>query len=184
MFTQVTFPRIVAAAVGLALLLFAIGWVTREDPAQKPYLAFTGGGFVFNFRLAEAFYGFTVQVQKPLQTGSIIEAEFENPEGGAPIVVSERVNARTTRYGLRSPGVRGVEAGKPYKVVVSLYDYRHEDLLERHEREYSSKIASTVLPEKALTTGPGYHRNPDAEETKAVGRAEFPKAGDQTVPTE
>jgi hypothetical protein len=166
MIGKITFPRVIAAAVGLALVLFAIGWMSREDPSQKPYLQFTGGGFILNYRLAEAFYGFSVQVQKPLRTGSIIEAEFEDPQGGPPLVVSERVNARTTRYGMRSPGVKGVEAGRPYKVVVSLYDYRGETLIERHEREYSSRIASSTLPEKALTVGPGYHRNREGREAE------------------
>ena len=164
MLRQLSFERIVIAAVAFAVVLFALGWLSREDPADKPYLEFLGGGFVFNYRVGEAFYGFTVKVQKPLKVGSIIEAEFEDPAGGVPHVVSKRVHARTTRYSLRSPRVTGVEADKPYKVLVRLYDFRHEEVIEQHERQYSSRIASDIVPEKPLTVGPGYHRNPELAE--------------------
>ncbi len=159
--------RVVAAAVGLVAVLFAIGFAFREDPAEKPFLNFAGGGFIFNYRVAEVFYGFTVYVTKPLQSGSIIEAEFENPRDGSPMVVSTRVNPRTTKYALHSPNVRGVKAGKPYKVVVSLYDFRHEKLIERHEKTYASQISDEIVPERPLTIGPGYHIPPDQVGRKA-----------------
>lgn len=153
--------RVVAAAVGLVVVLLGVGLAFREDPAEKPFLNFAGGGFIFNYRVAEVFYGFTVHVTKPLQSGSIIEAEFENPKDGSRIVVSTRVNPRTTRYSLHTPSVRGVKAGKPYKVVVSLYDFRHQTLIERHEKTYASQISDDIVPERPLTIGPGYHIPPD-----------------------
>lgn len=152
---------IVGFLVAAIAILFAIGWMTREDPAEKPYLNILGGGFIFNYRVADAFYGFTAHVQKPLASGSIIEAEFENPQGGDPLVVSVRTNARTTRYALRTPNLRGIVAGKPYRVTIRLYDFRHETLLESHERSYVSQLSSEIVPEKPLTVGPGYHRNPE-----------------------
>jgi len=162
MLKRVSASHFLIAGIALATVLFAIGWLTREDPAEKPYLSILGGGFIFNYRVADAFYGFTVQVEKPVASGSIIEAEFENPLGGKAFVVEQRTNARTTRYALRSPNLRGIEAGKPYHVAIRLYDFRHETLIEKHERTYTSQISSTVVPEKPLTVGPGYHRNPEA----------------------
>jgi hypothetical protein len=162
-FRFLRFEVLASVIVALAIGLFAVGWLTREDPAEKPFLNILGGGFIFNYRVADAYYGFTAQVQKPLTSGSIIEAEFENPQGGDPFVVSVRTNARTTRYALRSPNLRGVKAGQPYRVAIRVYDFRHEQLIESHERTYTSQLSSEIVPEKPLTVGPGYHRNPDAE---------------------
>jgi hypothetical protein len=161
MLRRISFVHVVGAAVLAVAALFALGWASRKDPAEKPYLAIAGGGFIFNYRVADVFYGFTAYVQKPLEVGSIIEAEFEDPGGGPPITTSTRVNARTTKYSLRTPTVRGVEAGKPYKVTIRLYDYRHETLIETHEKTYVSKIADTIVPDRPLTIGPGYHRPPE-----------------------
>ena len=52
-----------------------------EDP-DKPFLEFAGGGFIYNYRLATADYGFVVRVVKKLPTDTIIEAELEDPAGG------------------------------------------------------------------------------------------------------
>src|SRR5690606_40787351 len=95
--------RLLAAAVAFCIVLFAIGWTMREDPSDKPYLKILGGGFMFNYREAEVFYGFTALVERPLASGSIIEAEFENPGGGESLVVFERVSTMTDTYALRSP---------------------------------------------------------------------------------
>lgn len=158
-----SFRNIIIAALALCAVLFAVGWFTREDPADAPYLKILGGGFMFNYREAEIFYGFTAQVVRPLASGSIIEATFEDPAGGAPLVVSERVSTMTDRYALRTPPVRGVEAKKPYRVDIRVYDRTKTTLLWQEEHSYASQIADTVVPEKPLTIGPGYHRNPELE---------------------
>jgi len=158
-----SFRNIIIAALALCMVLFAVGWFTREDPADAPYLKILGGGFMFNYREAEIFYGFTAQVVRPLASGSIIEARFDDPAGGAPLVVSERVSTMTDRYALRTPPVRGVEAKKPYRVEIRVYDRTKTTLLWQEEHSYASQIADTVVPEKPLTIGPGYHRNPELE---------------------
>ncbi|MDJ1465269.1 hypothetical protein [Nitratireductor sp. GZWM139] len=158
-----SFRNIIIAALALCAVLFAVGWFTREDPADAPYLKILGGGFMFNYREAEIFYGFTAQVVRPLASGSIIEATFEDPAGGAPLVVSERVSTMTDRYALRTPPVRGVEAKKPYRVEIRVYDRTKTTLLWQEEHSYASQITDTVVPEKPLTIGPGYHRNPELE---------------------
>lgn len=153
--------RLLAAAVAFCIVLFAIGWTMREDPSDKPYLKILGGGFMFNYREGEVFYGFTAVVTRPLASGSIIEAEFENPAGGAPFVVSERVSTMTDRYALRSPPIRGVEEGKPYHVAIRVYDREKEQLLWTTTRDYKSQISDEVVPDKPLVVGPGYALNPD-----------------------
>lgn len=153
--------KVLGIAVSLCAVLFAIGWFSREDPASQPYLKIMGGGFMFNYRNAEIFYGFTAQVVRPLASGSIIEASFEDPAGGRPHLVSERVSTMTDRYSLRSPPIRGVEAGKPYQVAIKVYDRERKQLLWEGDRSYKSQISDRVVPHKPLTVGPGYHRNPE-----------------------
>src|SRR5690606_8662269 len=151
--------RLLAAAVAFCIVLFAIGWTMREDPSDKPYLKILGGGFMFNYREGEVFYGFTAVVTRPRARGSIIEAEFENPAGGEPFVVSERVSTMTDRYALRSPPIRGVEEGKPYQVAIRVYDREKEDLLWTTTRDYKSQISDEVVPDKPLVVGPVYALN-------------------------
>lgn len=156
-----TVGRVLTVLAVLFILLFAIGWILREDPADKPYLTVLGGGFVFNYRVSDVFYGFTAQVEKPLATGAIVEVSFENPAGGPPLVVSKRVSARSNRYSFSSPSVRGVEAGKPYHVVIRIYDRRRKELIWTKELDFKSQVSDDIIPEKPLTVGPGYTPNPD-----------------------
>ncbi|WP_309083509.1 hypothetical protein [Chelativorans sp.] len=153
--------KVLGAALALCTLLFAVGWLTREDRSNEPYLKIMGGGFMFNYRTADVYYGFTAVVSRPLASGSIIEASFEDPGGGPPHLVSERVSTMTDRYSLRSPPIRGVEAGKPYRVAIKVYDREHKQLIWQTERSYRSQISDTIVPDKPLTVGPGYHRNPE-----------------------
>ena len=58
--------------LGIQLQLSGCG----EDSA-KPYVEFAGGGFIFNYRTANHYYGFVVRQKKPLPAGSKLEARFE-----------------------------------------------------------------------------------------------------------
>lgn len=157
---QFSLSRLIAAGVGLVAVLFAVGWATRQDPAEAPYLKILGGGFMFNYRVADVYYGFTAAVMRPLPTGSIIEAAFEDPAGGPAHVVRQRVGTDTERYALRSPPVRGVQAGKPYHVDIRVFDREESAVLWRHGLDFKSQIDDTVVPDQPLTVGPGYHRPP------------------------
>lgn len=161
MATLLSPSRLVAATIVVLAVLFAVGWATRQDPADKPVLDILGGGFIFNYRIADIHYGFTAVVQRPLESGSIIEARFENPAGGEELVVRERVSPMTDRYTFRSPPVRGVEAGRPYRVAIRVLDRRETAELWSTAREFTSQISDSNMPEKPLTIGPGYAKNPD-----------------------
>lgn len=157
-----------AAALLLLIPLFAVGWLTREDPGERAYLRIVGGGFIFNYRVADVYYGFTAIVQRPLPTGSVVEAEFEDPGGGAAHLVRQRIGgAEMTRLSLRSPPVRGVEAGKPYHVDIRVLDRDEAHVLWSHATEFRSQISDDVVPDVPLTIGPGYMRNPQADKRKA-----------------
>ncbi|MCO5156732.1 MAG: hypothetical protein M9945_08260 [Aquamicrobium sp.] len=163
MLERLTPARLLAAACALLVPLFVLGWLTREDPAEKPWLQVMGGGFIFNYRVADVYYGFTAAVMRPLPTGTIVEAAFEDPAGGPPHVVRQRVGgAEMTRLALRSPPVRGVEAGRDYAVSLRVLDREDEHLLWSRDLAFRSNISDTVVPDVPLTIGPGYTRNPAA----------------------
>jgi len=152
--------RLVIACIALLAVLFAIGFATREDMAEKPYLRIAGGGFIFNYRLADNHYGFTAVVSRPLESGAIIEAAFENPAGGPPLMVRERVSAMTNSYALRSPPLKGIAAHKPYKVHVRVLDREGRREIWSRDLQYASQIGDEEMPDQPLTVGPGYARNP------------------------
>lgn len=151
----------VLAACLLLAALFSIGWLTREDPGETPWLRIVGGGFIFNYRVADVYYGFTAVVERPLPTGSVIEAEFEDPAGGPAHLVRQRIGgADMTRFAMRSPPVRGVTAGRPYHVSIRVLDREEKRLLWSRAIDFSSQIGDDVVPDVPLTIGPGYARNP------------------------
>ncbi|NDV87886.1 hypothetical protein GTW51_14360 [Aurantimonas aggregata] len=152
--------RVVIGAFGVLAVLLAIGFVLREPIGDKPYLKIAGAGFIFNYRVAEVFYGFTAEVQKPVRNLSLLEATFEDPAGGPPIRVSERLNPRTKRYSLRTPPVRGVQKDRPYTVTVRLIQNGDNAVLFEDELTVRSQMADDVVPDQPLTVGPGYMRNP------------------------
>lgn len=152
--------RVLFATTAVIAVLLAIGWATREDPAERPYLDIVGGGFIFNYRIAEVFYGFTVVVLKPLPTGSVVEASFEDPAGGKPYLVRQRLGGpEMTRFAMRSPPVRGVKAGQPYLVIISVLAREGEKVLWTAEREFRSQLDGNLVPDQPLTIGPGYAPN-------------------------
>ena len=156
-------PRlIVVATAALLAVLFAIGWLTRVHPGEKPYLQVLGGGFIFNYRVSEIYYGFTADVVRPLPTGSIIEATFEDPASGGELVIRQRVGTQTERYSLRSPPVRGIVKGRAYAVAIRVLDREQRRLLWQHELTFRSQLDDRVMPDGPLTIGPGYHRHPRA----------------------
>jgi len=161
LFRQITVRRIIAVAGVLLLILLSFGWATRHDPSEKPYLDVLGGGFIYNYREGEEFYGLTTKIQKPLAEGSIVEVEFENPAGGKPFIVSERVTARTDRYTFQSPDIHGVVANKPYHVEIRIYDRERTKLIWSTSRNYKSDLDESVVPKKPLVIGPGNTPNPD-----------------------
>ncbi len=144
----------------LAAGLFAVGFLTREDISEQPYLKIAGSGFIFNYRVADAYYGFTALVQKPVKNYSTIEARFEDPSGGPPYVVTQRMRPRSHRYGLRSPPLRGIEAGRPYHVSVRLLQNGDGAVLFHDDFTVVSRMSDRIVPPEPLTIGPGYTRNP------------------------
>ena len=127
-----------------------------------PYLEIQGGGFVFNYRIAEATAGVVAFPKRTLPDGGKIEATFENPAGGAPLVMTEPVVKDKKKYDFTTPPLSGVKAKTDYLMTIRLVDAGGKEI-EKIEKALVSEIDQTVLPEKPLTVGPGYTKNPEAE---------------------
>jgi hypothetical protein len=125
-----------------------------------PHLEFLGGGFVFNYRLAEAEYGFVVKRLRRIPDGAIIEARLENPAGGEPFVLRETAAWDRLEYVFRSPPVRGVQAGRDYRVEVRLLDPADRRVIATYARTFRSDVDQAVLPERASVVGPGHQPAP------------------------
>ncbi|MEF2546934.1 hypothetical protein VQ045_07170 [Aurantimonas sp. E1-2-R+4] len=73
---KISVRQVLLACIGLVVILLAIGLATRENVADKPYLTIAGSGFIFNYRVADAYYGFTAIVEKPVRNYSRIDASY------------------------------------------------------------------------------------------------------------
>jgi hypothetical protein len=125
---------------------------------DKPYIEFIGGGFIFNYRLAEADYGFVVKPVRRIPSGTILEAQFENPSGGEPIVVRDTAKFGRLQYVFRTPPVQGVKANHDYHVQLRLLDPADKHVIATYGRAFRSDVDQSVLPEHPPVVGPGYQR--------------------------
>jgi hypothetical protein len=149
--------KLFAASFALALSLAACG----ED-ASAPYLEFAGGGFIFNYRNAEAFYGFVARPLRTLPEGSVIEARLEMPGAAEPFVTSEKAVPGQLQYSFKTPFLTGIEKDHEYKAVMRLLDGSGKELA-RYERSFHTDVDQARLPSKPLVVGPGYQRNPELQ---------------------
>jgi hypothetical protein len=60
--------------------------------------------------------------------------------------------------------VRGLEGGRPYKVEIRVLDRLETGELWSTRLDFTSQISDRNMPDKPLTIGPGYHRNPETGE--------------------
>jgi hypothetical protein len=141
----------------LAVLLASCSGSESDD---RPYFEFIGGGFIFNYRLAEADYGFVVKPLRRIPAGTILEAVFEDPSGGEPIVVRHTTKWGRLQYVFRTPPVRGVKANHDYKVELRLLDPKDKRVIATYSRSFRSDVDQSILPEHPPVVGPGYHPAP------------------------
>lgn len=141
--------------LSLGLLLAGCG----EDP-NAPYLSFAGGGFVFNYRNAEAFYGFVAKPLRTLPEGGMIEAQFEVPGRPDPAIDQEKVAQGQVQYSFQSPNLTGIEPKRDYKAVMRLMDAEGKEVA-RYERNFHTDVDQSTLPNQPLVVGPGYQKNPE-----------------------
>ena len=128
---------------------------TGPDPLQL-----TGKMFIFNYRLAYATYMVTLTKTEPVPEGSTIIAEFENPAGGKPILLTRKLFQKLEKVVLESPDVTCVRRAKPYRVAIRV-EGPDGALLQSLETSVISNLDQDVMPAKALVVGPAYDKNPE-----------------------
>ena len=138
------------------------------DDDKSPYVELRGGGFQFNYRIAEATATVVLGTLRKLPANSLIEVNFENPAGGAAIVLRKPVGADDTSVDFSTPPLTGIVKDKPYQVTIRLLDKDGKEL-QRIEKPYKSNLDQAVLPEKPLVVGPGYAPNPDLQKKDSSG---------------
>lgn len=126
-----------------------------EGPTQL-----SGRLFIFNYRVATASYMITLKKIAPIPDGTTAVAEFENPAGGDPLVVREKIYSFWDKITLESPDLRCVRKDRPYSVSIKLVD-ASDKTIQTIKTEVKSDLDQTVLPTKPLVVGPVYTANPD-----------------------
>lgn len=152
-----------SALAVLAAVSLALGGCSEES--DKPYLTIAGGGFVYNYRVGDAFYGFVAKPQRTLPKGTVLEATFENPSG-APIMKTQEAKAGQLQYSFQTPPLKGIRAGHPYKVSLRLLDPQSGKTYATYEKTFHTDVDQSEVPEKPLVVGPGYAKNPEAIEDR------------------
>ena len=139
-------------------LLLASAACQRETGPDA--LQLTGKMFIFNYRLAYATYMVTLTKTEPVPEGSTITAEFENPAGGAPILLTRKLFQKLDKVVLESPDVTCVRRAKPYRAAIRV-EGPDGALLQSLETSVISNLDQDIMPAKALVVGPAYDKNPE-----------------------
>ncbi len=143
---------------GLLLLACAGLLAGCEDDAAKPYVEFVGGGFIFNYRTANHYYGFVVRQKKPLPEGSKLEARFEVPDGAPEQVIEQPSRPGQLQYVFQTGDLRGIVKGHPYKASLRILDGTTGAELASYEKTFKTDVDQSALPEDPLVVGPGYEQ--------------------------
>lgn len=144
---------------GPAIMAFSAALLLAACTDSGKYIELGGGGFIFNYRISEATAGIVVGAVRTLPEGSVVEASFQDPGGGQPIVLRQDVVGKTARFDFTTPPLHGVKVDTPYAVSVRLLDKDGKEL-QRIDQTFRSNVDESVLAAKPLTIGPGYTPNP------------------------
>ena len=148
-----------AFPVAMSSIFSPVRAATADD---APYLRYEGGGFIFNYRVAIAYYGIVVRPARPMPKGTVIEARFADPDGGPEIVVSKTYEGGARAINFQTPPVHGVKADTDYPVNVALR-IPDGNVLDTYHFKVHSDLDQSVLPEKPPVVGPGYQKNTSGE---------------------
>jgi hypothetical protein len=148
-----------------SMLAIVLALAACEDQGG-PAASFAGGGFVFNYRIGEAFYGVVINTERKLPASAVIQGQFENPAGGPTIVVEDNYREGQRKYMLRTPALKGIKKDIPYKVVVEILDKPGGTVIDRLEKTIKSDVDQSTIPQEPMVIGPGYTLNPNQDVVK------------------
>ena len=102
----------------------------------------------------------TLAKARPFEDGSVAVASFENPAGGAPLVVQQKIWPHAAKIVLESPALACVRKDRPYAIAITILDPAGVQL-QQIDTTLTSSLDQDVLPDKPLVVGPVYTPNPD-----------------------
>lgn len=145
---------------GLALLGALALAGCRDTGGEGGYFEISGKLFSFNYRVATAVYIITLRPLQPMQEGQVAVATLENPAGGEPIVVEQKVWPKLDKVTIESPPLECVVKDRPYAVSIVIRGAKGETL-QTFETTVTSGLDQSVLPDRPLVIGPVYELNPE-----------------------
>lgn len=139
--------------------LMALG-ACRESGGEGEYYEISGKLFVFNYRVATATYLLTLKPVQPPRDDETAVASFEDPAGGEPIVVSQKIWPKLDKTTIESPPLRCVVKDRPYAVSIII---KGADGATRQtiKTTMTSSEDQALLPDAPLVVGPVYTPNPE-----------------------
>jgi len=153
-----SFRRVFAAVALAALLAGASG--CRDSGDEAELFRLDGKLFVFNYRVATATYLVNLVPLRPVGEGQSAVASFENPAGGADIVVRQKIWPNLPKTTIESPPLRCVVKDRPYKVSIRI-EGADGSVLQTIETTMASSEDQSLLPDRPLVVGPLYTPNPE-----------------------
>lgn len=156
-----------AASLALMAALILCGCQRKADDGPTEL---TGHIFVFNYRVSAASYLVTLKKIAPIPDGSFAIAEFENPLGGDPIVLKEKIFPFWDKITLESPDIHCVHKDCPYAISIRIVD-AGDKVLQTIKTHVQSTLDQSILAAKPLVVGPIYTKNPEV--FTADGQADF-----------
>jgi hypothetical protein len=154
-------PTRLRRSIAAALLLGLLGLAAcRQAGGEGEFFAISGKLFVFNYRVATVSYMLVLKPLREMEEGQVAIASFEDPAGGEPIIVNQRVWPKLGKVTLESPPVRCVVKDRPYAVSLRIEGGQGE-VLQSIETTITSSQDQSTMPDRPLVIGPGYTPNPE-----------------------
>lgn len=147
------------ARFALAVLLLAPA-ACRDAGGEGAYFEVSGKLFVFNYRVATATYLVTLRPLRRMDGSQTVVVSFEDPQGGSPVVVRQKVWPQLDKVTLESPPLLCVRKDRPYTVAIRVEDAAGA-VKQSIETTMTSSEDQSILPDGPLVVGPVYSANPE-----------------------
>jgi hypothetical protein len=155
-------PFIPLVFLALALLGSLGVSACRESGGEGEYFRIDGKIFVFNYREARATYLVNLAPLQPVEDGQTAVVSFEDPAGGEPLVVRQKIWPKMPKTTIESPALRCVVKDRPYAISIVI-EGPDGAVRQTIETTLASTDDQSILPDKPLVVGPLYTPNPELE---------------------
>ncbi|MER8482789.1 hypothetical protein [Mesorhizobium sp. M1322] len=115
---------------------------------------------VFNYRLARATFVVTLRPLQPMGEGQAAVASFQNPAGGEPLIVEQKIWPKLGKVSLESPALSCIVKDRPYAIAISIKD-ADGTVLQKIDTTLMSTQDQSVLPDRPLVIDQLYTPNPE-----------------------